>query len=216
MIDSKVMQDASGNFLANQEEVTMFVSQESFKMRNYNDEVDEKKQIHTELSMQPGEFEQYEINEDTSATFCLKEFRSLMLFAEFLSLPINTHFSIGGQPMVLSISQGDFLSSKYVLSTLAEDGTSQPATRTPGNCRTAGRSAAPRGILHSTQRDRDTSTAGPSQAICTPDFSNIAPPPPPTELQSNIDEQVKERPDSNDDCFEASPPAKKKKNFLFR
>ena len=78
VIDSKVMHDANNNFLANQEEVTMIVAKDSFKMKNYNDDVDEKKQIHTVLSMQPGEFEQFEINEDTSATFCLKEFRSLL------------------------------------------------------------------------------------------------------------------------------------------
>ena len=137
VIDSKVMHDANNNFLANQEEVTMIVTKDSFKMKNYNDDVDEKKQIHTVLSMQPGEFEQFEINEDTSATFCLKEFRSLLLFSEFLNIPINAHFSKGGQPIILSISQGDFLSSKYVLSTLAEDGTSQPAARTPGSCRSA-------------------------------------------------------------------------------
>ena len=112
IIDSKVMQDANGNFLANQEEVTMFVESGSFKIKNYNDNVDEKKQIHTELSMQPGEFESYEITEDASITFCLKEFRSLLLFAEYLNLPITAHFSQGGLPLVLSIAQGDFLSSR--------------------------------------------------------------------------------------------------------
>ena len=220
MIDSKVMHDANNNFLANQEEVTMIVSQDSFKMKNYNDDVDEKNQIHTELSMQPGEFEQFEINEDTSATFCLKEFRSLLLFAEFLNVPINAHFSTGGQPIILSISQGDFLSSKYVLSTLAEDGTSQPAARTPGSCRTATavRPAASRGVLHSTQRDVSMAV---SQVISTPDLSNI--PPPTAGAERNfeqslniINEDNEERPDSNEDCFPASPPAKKKKNFLFR
>ena len=219
VIDSKVMHDANNNFLANQEEVTMIVTKDSFKMKNYNDDVDEKKQIHTVLSMQPGEFEQFEINEDTSATFCLKEFRSLLLFSEFLNIPINAHFSKGGQPIILSISQGDFLSSKYVLSTLAEDGTSQPAARTPGSCRTAAvRPAESRGVLHSTQRP-DTSMAV-SQVISTPDLSNI---PPPSGVQNNfeqslnvINEDNEERPDNNEDCFQASPPAKKQKNFLFR
>lgn len=220
VIDSKVMHDANNNFLANQEEVTMIVAKDSFKMKNYNDDVDEKKQIHTVLSMQPGEFEQFEINEETSATFCLKEFRSLLLFAEFLNIPINAHFSQGGQPILLSISQGDFLSSMYVLSTLAEDGTSHPTARTPRSCRSAARPPASRGVLHSTQRDGDASTAGVSQVISTPDLSNIPAPP---GIQSNfeqslniINEDNEEGPDSNEDCFQASPPAKKKKNFLFR
>ena len=57
------MQEANGNFLPNQEEVTMTVRTDSFKINNYNDVVDENKQdVQTELSMQPGEFETYEIS----------------------------------------------------------------------------------------------------------------------------------------------------------
>ena len=56
------MQEANGNFLPNQDEVTMTVRTDSFKINNYNDVVDEKKQeVQTELSMQPGEFETYQI-----------------------------------------------------------------------------------------------------------------------------------------------------------
>ena len=63
MIQSGLMQENAGNFLPNQEEVTMTVRTESFKINNYNDVVDEKKQeVQTELSMQPGEFETYEIS----------------------------------------------------------------------------------------------------------------------------------------------------------
>ena len=222
IIDSKVMQDANGNFLANQEEVTMFVESGSFKIKNYNDSVDEKKQIHTELSMQPGEFESYEITEDASITFCLKEFRSLLLFAEYLNLPITAHFSQGGLPLVLSIAQGDFLSSRYVLATLAEDGSSQPAAGTPGARRTAAATSAPArtvaasipapartsAMLHSTQRD----SSGLGTQVCTPDLSTI---PPPSSLQNNFEHSLNTNNLDNEDCFDASPPAKKK-NFLFR
>ena len=62
MIQSGVMQEANGNFLANQEEVTMTVRADSFKLNNYNDVIDEKKQVQSEVSMQPGEFETYEIS----------------------------------------------------------------------------------------------------------------------------------------------------------
>ena len=63
MIQSGLMQENAGNFLPNQEEVTMTVRTDSFKINNYNDVVDEKKQdVQTELSMQPGEFEMYQIS----------------------------------------------------------------------------------------------------------------------------------------------------------
>ena len=63
MIQPALMQEANGNFLPNQDEVTMTVRTDSFKINNYNDVVDEKtKDVQTELSMQPGEFEKYEIS----------------------------------------------------------------------------------------------------------------------------------------------------------
>ena len=63
VIQPELMQEANGNFLPNQEEVTMTVRTDSFKINNYNDVVDHKKpEVQTELSMQPGEFETYEIS----------------------------------------------------------------------------------------------------------------------------------------------------------
>ena len=224
MIDSKVMQEANGNFLANQEEVTMYVNKENIKIKKYIDDIDERKQIHTEVSMQPREFEVFDINEETSVTFCLKEFRSLLIFAEYLNLPITASFSTGGDPLVLVMNQGEFLTSTYVLATLAEDGSSQPAARTPQSCSTVQKTAAvppdqtsaKTNVFHSTQRE--TPAQDPSQAICTPDLSTI---PPPSLLQNNFVDSLNindEKADGNDnhpDCFDASPPAKKK-NFLFR
>ena len=65
------MQEANGNFLPNQEEVTMTVRTDSFKINNYSDVVDEKKQeVQTELSMQPGEFELYEVSKVGFYIYC--------------------------------------------------------------------------------------------------------------------------------------------------
>ena len=74
MIQSGVMQEANGNFLANQEEVTMTVRADSFKLNNYNDVIDEKKQVQSEVSMQPGEFETYEISKVDFIFFLIIEF----------------------------------------------------------------------------------------------------------------------------------------------
>ena len=51
----------------------------------------------------------------------MKEFRSLLAFAEFSQRPILAVFSEGGAPMSLSVSQGPFLTSTYVLATLEGD-----------------------------------------------------------------------------------------------
>ena len=209
-VDSKVIQEANGNFLANQEEVTMCVTADHFHIKNYNDSLDERTHINTEFSMQPREFECFQINEDTNVTFCLKEFRSLLLFSEYLNVPITVNFSVGGHPLVFSASQGDFLSSTYVLASMADDGSSQPAVRTPQPSKKRVQNPdmppPPPSIQHSTQLE-----ARPSQTICTPDVSTI---PPSSVPLHNFDNSINLN-DNEEETVQASPPAKKK-NFFFR
>ena len=144
--------------------------------------------------------------QDTSVTFCLKEFRSLLIFAEFCQLPIMATFSDGGSPLILSLSQGDTLSCTYVLATLAEDASMQPQITTAGDSQTSQptRSAPATAavqqvsLLHSTQRDSSALETEQMSLGVTPDISNIPQPNTP-----------------DPDEIEQSPPAKKK-NFLFR
>ena len=82
MILASLMQEANGNFLPNQDEVTMTVRSDSFKMKNFIDLVDEAKQkheVHSELSMQPGEFELYDISQ-VGTTGISKELSTFMFF----------------------------------------------------------------------------------------------------------------------------------------
>lgn len=52
--------------------------------------------LRTELSLQSSEFEIYNVGVATRVTFCLKEIRPLLAFAEHLSLPIIIRFSSPG------------------------------------------------------------------------------------------------------------------------
>lgn len=56
-----------------------------------------KKTVRTELCLERGEFDHYSIGIDTSITFCLREFRALLLFAEAFNLPVAASFEIGGK-----------------------------------------------------------------------------------------------------------------------
>eukprot|EP00092_Neocalanus_flemingeri_P099441 GFUD01126847.1.p1 GENE.GFUD01126847.1~~GFUD01126847.1.p1 ORF type:complete len:393 (-),score=161.67 GFUD01126847.1:126-1304(-) len=218
IIQAKVMQEANGNFLANQEEVTMHVGLDSFKMKNYNDDYDEKKQVHTELAMQPGEFEQFKIVEEASITFCLKELRSLLMFAEYLQLPISANFSQGGQPMVLTVSQGQAINCTYVLATLADQGEGQECERIPTTTTSTAYqdtastniSQAGHGRLHSTQRD---TPVPPTCPTLSPNLSTIPMEMPPS-LHPTLDNSMDLRPPDSD-CMEGTPPTKRK-NFMFR
>lgn len=218
MILAGLMQELNGNFLPNQDEVTMTVRNDSFKLKNYIDVVDEKKQKHevqTELSMQPGEFEMYDISQEVSVTFCLKEFRSLLTFAEYSQLPILGSFSVGGAPLILTVTQADLLTSTYVLATLADDDTPLPMSTMPppppvrrstqsSASSTSLRPPISAGLLHSTQRDTSVMDSDVMSMGVTPDISNI--PHVEVDLPSDRVEDPEE--------IAGSPPAKKK-NYLF-
>ena len=134
-------------------------------------------------------------------TFCLKEFRSLLAFAEFSQLPIIADFSDGGSPLILSLSQGEMLTCTYVLATLADDDNFQPSSNSSEPMATNEKilSVPPvgLGLLHSTQNENGHIEAE------MPDLSTIPHPEP--------DVKAFEEPNEID----GSPPAKKK-TFLFR
>jgi len=228
-ISARVMDEtANGNFLANQEEVTMFVTPDSFKMKNFNEEYEEAKQVHTQLLMQPGEFDKYEIRQSGAVTFCLKEFRSVLSFADFLQLQVRAAFSTGGRPLVVTAYQGQQLSCTYVLATLAEDGTAPPpspsmpstATPQPRHAPFSSSAVTPRGGVTTSTQQPGTAPRPPS----TPSLSNISamvsspvlgrphdPGSEDTVLLHQEEPQQQER-----DLIPASPPPSKKRNFLFR
>jgi len=117
---SKMLSEANTNFLSNQEEVTMTVGKDRFRMRNYNEDEDMKKRVHTELQMQPGEFEHFNVVQDASVTFCLKELRSIIMFADTIALPISAAFNSGGEPILFSVKHPGTLEATFVLATLAD------------------------------------------------------------------------------------------------
>jgi cell cycle checkpoint control protein RAD9A len=56
-----------------------------------------RKTVRTELCLESGEFDHYSIGVGTSITFCLREFRALLLFAEAVNLPVTANFDTGGR-----------------------------------------------------------------------------------------------------------------------
>ena len=71
---AKVLNEAVINFLRNQEEVTMIATPDKFVMKNYISSNPQENQnaVHTELTMYPNEFQTFEVNSESSITYCLK------------------------------------------------------------------------------------------------------------------------------------------------
>ena len=78
----------------------MIVTPNLFSMKNVVDDNNSNapnKMVHTQLTMQPTEFEDFKIVKECNVTYCLKELRSLISFADALNLPMKGSFKEGGE-----------------------------------------------------------------------------------------------------------------------
>ncbi|XP_023566379.1 cell cycle checkpoint control protein RAD9A isoform X2 [Octodon degus] len=73
----------------------------------------------TEMSIGEEDFQQLQAPEGVAITFCLKEFRGLLSFAESANLPLTIHFDAPGRPAIFTI-EDSLLDGHFVLATLLE------------------------------------------------------------------------------------------------
>ncbi|BFZ18821.1 hypothetical protein BsWGS_21859 [Bradybaena similaris] len=117
----KLLCDAVLNFQNNQEEITLIIRPDFMALKNYvDDEADPHKVIHTELTLSSEEFEQYQAGVDADVTFCLRELRAVLAFADITGLPVMLQFESAGRPITFSITSDLSFEANFVLATLAE------------------------------------------------------------------------------------------------
>ncbi|KAF5904955.1 cell cycle checkpoint control protein RAD9A, partial [Clarias magur] len=104
------------------EEVCVSVSGDRVWLRNHVEDAADSssKAMMTELCLSSEEFDHFAIGSQTSITFCLKELRGLLVFAETAGLPVSMYFEEPGSPVVLSVSDS-VLEANFVLATLSEE-----------------------------------------------------------------------------------------------
>ncbi|XP_050429084.1 cell cycle checkpoint control protein RAD9A [Adelges cooleyi] len=121
-IDSKVLSAAVKHFQNNETDITMEVTSEKVLLRSHPESCrDLRKMLRTELSLQSSEFEIYDVGDGNCVTFCLKEVRPLLAFAEHISLPMSIRFSSPGMPMVFGLKNGLTFEGQYILSTMTDN-----------------------------------------------------------------------------------------------
>ncbi|KAM9377560.1 cell cycle checkpoint control protein RAD9A isoform 2-T2 [Pholidichthys leucotaenia] len=117
----RLLVDTVVHFPPSLEEVTVSVSDERMWVRNHvEEEAEQSKSMLTELCLASDEFDHFAVRAHNNVTFCLKEFRGLLVFAESTDLPISMYFDEPGSPVVLSVTD-NVLEGNFVLATLSDD-----------------------------------------------------------------------------------------------
>ncbi|XP_051807104.1 cell cycle checkpoint control protein RAD9B [Acanthochromis polyacanthus] len=129
----RLLGDMVMHFPVSQEEITLSMTPLRVSLRNYFEGAkDQIKTMHTEITLHPEEFDYFQVGVDLDITFCLKELRGLLAFAEMHCLPVSVHCSATGRPVCFSV-EDMVLEATVVLATLTDSesrGPSQP-TETP-------------------------------------------------------------------------------------
>ncbi|NXW71890.1 RAD9A protein, partial [Hirundo rustica] len=101
-------------------------------LRNYvEDEAEPSKTMVTELWLAEDEFQTVAVVPDSHITFCLKEFRGLLSFAEASNLPLTIHFDEPGRPVIFTLDD-TVLEVHLVLATLSDLPSSSQSPSTNG------------------------------------------------------------------------------------
>ncbi|XP_005064126.1 cell cycle checkpoint control protein RAD9A isoform X1 [Mesocricetus auratus] len=118
---ARVLADAVLSFPPALTEVTLGIGHgRRVILRSYQEEADSTNKVMvTETSIGEEDFLQLHAPEGTAVTFCLKEFRGLLSFAESANLPLTVHFDVPGRPVIFTI-EDSLLDSHFVLATLLE------------------------------------------------------------------------------------------------
>ncbi|XP_067270562.1 cell cycle checkpoint control protein RAD9B [Pseudorasbora parva] len=130
---SKLLGDIVVHFPISQEEVTLSISSFKVTLKTFNEEENSYiKGMNTEMMLHPDEFDYFQVGEDSAVTFCLKELRGLLSFAESYGLPVSCQFGIAGQPISFTIKDMT-LEAHVVLSTLTDPNYESPSQPAPGD-----------------------------------------------------------------------------------
>ncbi|KAF6198082.1 hypothetical protein GE061_007828 [Apolygus lucorum] len=117
-VSSKFLSSIVKNFRHSEDEVTLTVEKEKTFIKNHLELKRDDHFMRTELCFHPTEFENYSVSNPTSVTFCFKELRAVLAFAEPSGLSIISKFSTPGRPILFKVEHHPAYEASYVVSTL--------------------------------------------------------------------------------------------------
>lgn len=126
---SKLLQDVFANFPTSLDEISLSVSPCKVSLSSFADEDEVGKIMSTEMNLNPKEFTYFQVGIDSCVSFCLKDIRSILTFAESCGSDCKMNFEYGGKPFVLELAQEEIFTANFVLATISgETQSQQPST----------------------------------------------------------------------------------------
>ncbi|XP_055306605.1 cell cycle checkpoint control protein RAD9A [Sitodiplosis mosellana] len=120
----KIFSNIVSSFKANEEELSIKANEKNIVIQNYEDgtQVDNRF-VRSQITLKSDEFDSFKIGENTTITFCMRELRAILNFAESMNTSISANFDTAGSPVVFVIKNYDTFEANLVMSTLSpEDG----------------------------------------------------------------------------------------------
>ncbi|KAJ2904194.1 hypothetical protein GGI21_004322 [Coemansia aciculifera] len=137
------------HFARGAEEMTLKMSHSAVQVRSWTSgsvaQPDTTRALHTELNVDPADFDSYHVTQPVELTLALREFRAVLRYAERMAAPISAFFDHPGWPLLLEVAPPSSHDARdhrqvpptaeFVLATIADDGTpaskgtATPATR---------------------------------------------------------------------------------------
>ncbi|GAA6051798.1 hypothetical protein JCM3770_004978 [Rhodotorula araucariae] len=139
-VSSRVLKDWTDHFHIRPgssgaaDEITFYCDEAACRLKSFNDsgfdgadtvatsgpDAYSLRPLETELAVDVGDFDAYDVPEAQVVTFALKEFKSIITLSDSLPAALTAHFSTGGRPLMLQL-HGDYFEAKFVVATTDYD-----------------------------------------------------------------------------------------------
>ncbi|XP_028402790.1 cell cycle checkpoint control protein RAD9A-like [Dendronephthya gigantea] len=120
-VQPNILNDVVTNFQNAHEEITFAVCPQNLVVTNYVDESEDPYAvIKTKMVLAAEEFDKFQIGVDTEVTFCLKELKGIITFADWTKENLDIHFESAGKPIVFSLVNDPTFEANFVLATLMD------------------------------------------------------------------------------------------------
>lgn len=120
-VQPSILNDVVVNFQNAHEEISFAVCPQNLVVTNYvDDNEDPYGAIKTKMVLVAEEFDKFQIGVDTEVTFCLKELKGIVTFADWVKENLEIHFESAGKPIVFSLVNDPTFEANFVLATLMD------------------------------------------------------------------------------------------------